>query len=281
MPVTGRRPTVGRRCLTVGMARTSTSDGRADDALAPARADRWWLNGRRVGSVERAGKFVADVGFALLFPAPKPIGPSLWEAVAGEDDEPFGSGMGENEQKVWTWKDELPRRGLAWYGAFLSGRGSFLSPTLLAALYPGDGELDDHERVELSPAAHELAAALSAEPLSSATLRSLIGDKNTYQRAIGELQKNLLVTTAGIEEQGNGWPATLLTLTCEQFDVGGGTDHREAAHQYLDTMLDAAPVDLARAFRWPTPKARDLLNELVDTGNAVTDGRRYQPLTQG
>jgi hypothetical protein len=246
---------------------------------AEQRARRWWVRGRRVGSVDRAGKFVEDVGFALLFPAPKPIGPSLWEAVAGEDDEPFGGGMGDNEQKVWSWKDELPRRGLAWYGAFLGGRGSFLSPTLLATLYPGDGELDDHEQLDLSPAAHELAAALAVEPLSSATLRALLGDKNKYQRAIGELQKNLLVTTAGVEEQSNGWPAALLTLTCEQFDVGGGTDHREAARQYLDTMLDAAPVDLARAFRWPTPKARDLLNDLVDSNHATTDGRRYQPLS--
>jgi hypothetical protein len=247
---------------------------------AEQRARRWWVRGRRVGSVDRAGRFVDDVGFALLFPAPKPIGPSLWEAVAGEDEEPFAGGMNDNEQKVWSWKDELPRRGLAWYGAFLGGRGSFLSPTLLAMLYPGDGELDDHEHLDLSPAAHELAAALAVEPLSSATLRALLGDKNKYQRAIGELQKNLLVTTAGVEEQSNGWPAALLTLTCEQFDVGGGADHREAARHYLDTMLDAAPVDLARAFRWPTPKARDLLNDLVDLDHATTDGRRYQPLTQ-
>ncbi|TDU91760.1 hypothetical protein EV138_5373 [Kribbella voronezhensis] len=240
-------------------------------------ARRWWVRGRRIGSVERAGKFIDDVGFALLFPAPKPIAPSLWEAVADEDDEPFGSGMGENEQRVWTWKDELPRRGLAWYGAYLGGRGSFLSPALLAALYPGDGELDDHERLDLSPAAHEIAAALAVEPLSSATLRQLLGDKNRYQRAIGELQKNLLVTTAGVQESSNGWPAALLTLTCEQFDVGGGTDHRAAAAQYLDTMLTATPTELARAFRWSSAQARAVLGELADTGHAVADGNRYRP----
>ncbi|WP_433007781.1 AlkZ-related protein [Kribbella sp. CA-294648] len=256
------------------MARTSTPDRPLDDELAQARATRWWVRGRRVGSVERAGKFIDDVGFALLFPAPKPIGPSLWEAVAGEDAEPFADGMGEAEQKVWSWKDELPRRGLAWYGAFVGGRGTFLSPTLLAALYPGEGELDDHERLELSPVAHELAAALAMEPLSSASLRTLVGDKNSYQRGIGELQKNLLVTTAGIEEQSNGWPATLLTLTCEQFEVGGRPNHSEAARQYLDTMLDTSAAELARAFRWPTAEARELLDEVAGTA----DGRRYQPL---
>jgi hypothetical protein len=184
--------------------------------------------------------------------------------------------MGENEQKVWTWKDELPRRGLAWYGAYLGGRGSFLSPAMLAALYPGEGELDDHEHLDLSPAAHELAAALAIEPLSSATLRQLLGDKNKYQRAIGELQRNLLVTNAGVQESANGWPAALLTLTCEQFDVGGSRDHSEAAMQYLDTMLDASPIELARAFRWSSAQARDLLNELADTGRATFDGNRYR-----
>jgi hypothetical protein len=248
----------------------------AGEQLQEDRARRWWVRGRRIGSVERAGKFIDDVGFALLFPAPKPIGPSLWEAVAGEDDEPFGTGMGENEQRVWTWKDELPRRGLAWYGAYLGGRGSFLSPTLLAALYPGDGELDDHEHLDLSPAAHEIAAALALEPLSSATLRQLLGDKNKYQRAIGELQRNLLVTNAGVQESSNGWPAALLTLTCEQFEVGG-PNHTEAASQYLDTMLAATAADLARAFRWPTPRARSLLDELVDTDRATFDGSRYRP----
>jgi hypothetical protein len=259
------------------MARKSTLDGQSDDELAQARATRWWVRGRRIATVERAGKFIDDVGFALLFPAPKPIGPSLWEAVAGEDDEPFGTGMGENEQKVWTWKDELPRRGLAWYGAYLGGRGSFLSRTLLAALYPGDGELDDHEHLDLSPAAHELAAALAIEPLSSAALRQLLGDKNKYQRAIGELQRNLLVTNAGVRESANGWPAALLTLTCEQFDVGGGLDHSQVVMQYLETMLVATPIELARAFRWSNAQARDLLDELADTGRATFDGSRYRP----
>jgi hypothetical protein len=257
------------------MAPTITSEGE----LSRARATRWWVRGRPVGTLRRAGKFVDDVGFALLFPAPRPIAPSLWEAVAGEDSEPFGTGMGENEQKVWSWKDELPRRRLAWYGAYLGGRGSFLSPALLAALYPGAGELDDHEQLELSPAAHEIAAALAVEPMSSAALRSLLGDRNKYQRAITELQRNLVVTSAGVQETSNGWPAALLTLTCEQFDVGGGSDHSRAAMQYLDTMLDASPAELARAFRWPTAQARELLDELADTERASCTGGRYQPLT--
>ena len=107
---------------------------------------------------------------------------------------------GHERATVWTWKDELPRRGLAWYGAYLGGRGSFLSPELLAALYPGAGDPGDHLYLDLSPTAHEIAEAIAAEPLPSATLRALIGDRGRYQRAITELQRNLLVTTAGVHE---------------------------------------------------------------------------------
>ncbi|HEU4947325.1 MAG TPA: hypothetical protein VFT31_09245 [Kribbella sp.] len=259
------------------MGRRNADGAWPDTDLGWARARRWWVRGRRVGSVERAATFLDDVGFALLFPAPNLLAPSLWEAVAGEDVEPFGTGMGDKEQKVWTWKDELPRRGLAWYGAYLAGRGSFLSPALLAALYPGEGEPDDHEELDLSPTAHRLARKLAVAPASSAALRTLIGDRNRYQRAVGELQRNLLVTTAGVQEARSGWPAAVLTLTCEQFDVGGRQDRAEAAMQYLDTTLEAAPAELARAFRWPATLAREQLDRLVEAGRATTDGARYRP----
>jgi hypothetical protein len=236
------------------------------------------VSGRRVGSIERAAAFVDDVGLALLFPTPRLLVPSLWEAVAGEDAEPFATGMGANEAKVWAWKDELPRRGLAWYGAFLGGRGSFLSPALVAALYPGRGEIDDHESVPLSATAHEIAAALAGEPLPSAALRALIGDRNRYQRAMVELQRQLLVTTAGVQENRSGWPSALFELTCHRFDVGAGPDHGLVAARFLDTMLEARAGDLARAVRWPTTQARARLDELVRAGRAESDGAVYRPI---
>ena len=116
---------------------TRTRDPVDEAVLGKARERRWWLSGRRVRSIGRAASFVDDVGFALLFPSERVLVPSLWEAVAGEDAEPFATGMNSDEQRVWAWKDEFPRRGLAWYGNFVAGRGSFLSPTLLRWLYPG------------------------------------------------------------------------------------------------------------------------------------------------
>jgi hypothetical protein len=255
---------------------------RADDEveLGRARAKRWWLTGRRVGSVERAAAFIHDVGFALLFPAPRVLLPSLWEAVAGEDAEPFAAGMGVPEQRVWTWKDELPRRGLAWYGRFLAGRASFLSPALLAALYPGAGQVDDHEALPLSPIAHDLARILAREPLPSAELRAVVGGRARYERAVVELQRTLLVTTAGVQENRTGWPSAILDLTCRRFNVGGCRDHDVAAGRFLGTALHASPADLARAFGWPLREARERLEVLVLAGHAVSASGRFALLAR-
>jgi len=223
----------------------------------------------------RAAAFVDDVGFALLFPTATVVVPSLWEAVAGDAAVPFASGMGENEQRVWTWKDELPRRGYAWYGAFVGKRGSFLSPVLLAALYPGQGKIDDHEALTLSAVAHEIAGALAGRALPSDVLRVLVGDRSRYQRAVVELQRNLLITTAGVQENRTGWPSALLELTCRRFDVGARGDRDIAVRRFLQTMLQASPPELGRAFGWPVAQARAQLDTLVKAGFATSTGDRY------
>jgi hypothetical protein len=245
------------------------------EALGKVRARRWWVSGRRIGSIQRAAAFIEDVGFALLFPASKFFAPSLWDAVSGGDAEPFATGMNADEQKVWTWKDELPRRGLCWYGAFLAGRGSFLSPDLLAALYPAAGNANDHESLNLSDAAHEIAQTLSSGPMPSAALRQLIGNRNVYQRAISELQRQLLVTNAGVQEHPTGWPSALLALTCDRFDVGGRADPGRATERFLETMIAATPHDLRRAFGWSSAQTLRQLDALVETGRAIVRGDRY------
>lgn len=243
-------------------------------ALGQARYRRWWLAWRHVATIERAGAFVGDVGLALLFPAEPIALPSLWEAVAGADIEPFADGtMGDTEGRVWGWKDLLPLDGAAWYGKLLRGRASFLSPDLVALLYRGQGRPDDHAAAELSPEAHRLADALVAEPQPSSVLRELAGRR--YDRAIRELQRALLVTGAGVREQSTGWPAAVFDLTCRRFDVGGRYDETAATRRFLDTVLAAAPADLARAFGWPIPAARARLDELVASGAATRDGARY------
>lgn len=223
--------------------------------LARARGERW-LPRRPVITLRQAAAYVTKHGFALLFPAPGVVAPSLWEAVAGEDAEPFAEGMGEAESRVWSWKDDLPRQGHAWSGRFLYRRASLLAPDLLALLYRGVGEPTDHQDMELSREAHEIADALMGGALPTSALRQLIGDRGRYERAIGELHRQLLVSSAGTAAQPAGWPAVLLDLTCRLFDVGGRFDPAEAARRFVETAVSATPRDLSRAYGWPLADAR-------------------------
>jgi hypothetical protein len=256
------------------MPTTPPPTGEVD--LGRARERRWWVRGRRVRSIARAGAFVEDVGFALLFPSERVLAPSLWEAVAGEDAEPFATGMDVNEQRVWSWKDDLPGRGVAWYGNFVAGRSSFLSPSLLRWLYPASGGTDDHIKLDLSPTAHEIATALAEGPQPSSRLRALIGERSRYQRAAVELQRHLLVTTAGVHDQASGWPSTVLDLTCRRFDLGRGQqDHLAAADLFIGVVLEASAGDLARTFRWPVGTARGHLDALATAARVTRSGDRY------
>jgi hypothetical protein len=249
--------------------------GGADgSALAGARGERW-LPVERLRSIEDAAGFVEDVGLALLFPADRPIAPSLWEAVAGPDATPFAEGMGAAESLVWTWKDQLPEAGYAWSGRFVHGRASLLSPRLLAALYPGHGEPDDDRAFDLPPEAHQIAEALRGGPLPSSTLRGLVGHRGHYDRAIRELQRRLLVTSAGVRQQRSGWPAVLLQLTSQRFEVGA-TDRRYATTRLLDTMVETTPAELARVYQWPTTAARAALDDHVAAGLAVRTPAGYR-----
>jgi hypothetical protein len=235
------------------------------EVLAQARGERW-LPDPLLTTAEEAGAFVDRVGFAVLFPGERVTAPSLWEAAAGPDEAPFASGMGPTEQLVWAWKDELPLAGTAWYGKFIHRRGSLLSPALLAALYPGAGEPTDHVDLELPEHAHRIAEALLTGPLPTAALREIVGDRTQYNRAMSALQRHLLVTSAGIHTHSTGWPATVVDLTCRLFDVGGGPDYTYATKRFVDTMVEATPAELARAFGWPTGTARQRLTELTVHG---------------
>jgi len=235
---------------------------RDGDALALARGERW-LPEPLLTTVEEAGAFVDRVGFAVLFPAERVTAPSLWEAVAGPDDVPFATGMGQAEELVWGWKDDLPRIGAAWYGKFIHKRASLLSPALLAALYSGAGEPTDHAALELPQHAHLIAEALLTGPLPTAALREIVGDRSGYDRAMSALQRHLLVTSAGVHPRRAGWPATIIDLTCRLFDVGGGPDHGYATERFAATMIEPTPGELARAFGWPIGTARQRLAALT------------------
>lgn len=252
--------------------------------LDQARAKRWWLTRRKIGSVQRAAAFIEDVGFALLFPKAGIALPSLW-AVATEQalqDEEWGP----DAERVWGWKDELPLRGLAWYGRFLRGRPSFLSPSLLADLYPRVGRPEDFEEAKLSRDAHRIARILlRSGPQPTSALREALaveGRKGgeAFTAALTELGRELVITHLGTEDEGAGWPSAVLELTVRAFTIPKRRNTEaarlRAARRFLDTMIVARPFELGNAFGWGASPARAAFEELRRLGEAERDGSGYR-----
>jgi hypothetical protein len=260
------------------------------DDVGALRARRRWQAGRPIRSIGRAGAFVADVGFALLFPTPGLALPSLYEA-ASEQPVPLAEmAWGPDAQRVWDWKDQLPRKGLAWSGRLLrGGRASFLAPDLLADCYPRAGEPDDFGQASLGEEACRIAETLLASgPLPTAVLRQAVGLQGRrggarFSAAVVELGRALVCTSFGTEQVGSGWPSVVLELTARTFDLGGrdpdeAARRRRVARRFLDTMLVASDRELASAFGWPPVAARAALDELVDGGEAVLEAGAYRPV---
>lgn len=259
------------------------------DDVEAERARRWWQTRRHIGSIGRAAEFVADVGFALLFPNRGLVLPSLWAAASDRPIAEEGSEWGPDIERVWGWKDELPRRGLAWYGRFLRGRPSFLSPGLLTQLYPRSGRPDDFEEAPLGPDAGRIASVLvRSGPLPASVLRRAVNLEGKqggarFSAALTELGRALVVTHFGTEQEDSGWPSAVLELTARAFDVRSrpadlAEARRAAASRYLRTMVFARPLDLALAFGWSRTDARTVLSDLAGRGEAVRDGQGFRSL---
>ena len=255
--------------------------------LEKARARRWWQTRTHLGRIDRAARFISDVGFCLLFPKTGIELPSLWEAAS---DRPLMDAVeawsGPDIDRVWQWKDELPRCGLAWYGEFVRGRKSFLSPQLLSDLYPRRGHPTDFTDAPLSDEARKIARILlRSGPQSTAALREALAIEGSrgaerFNRARGELGRALVVTGYGTEEEGTGWPAGVLELTARAFPIARKrhleASRLRAARQFLDTMIVALPRDLGNAFGWGATTARRALEELVGRGDAERVGPAFR-----
>jgi hypothetical protein len=133
--------------------------------------------GRPIRSIGRAGAFIDDVGFALLLPAPGMALPSLYEA-ASEQPVPLAElAWGPDAQRVWGWKDALPRKALAWSGRLLGGgRASFLAPRLVGRLLRTCGGTGRLPPGTLGEEVRRIAETLlSSGPLPTAVLRQAVG----------------------------------------------------------------------------------------------------------
>jgi hypothetical protein len=259
------------------------------DDLGARRTRHWWQTGRPIRSIGRAGAFIDDVGFALLFPTAGVALPSLYEATSEQPMPLAETAWGPDAQRVWGWKDELPRKGLAWSGRLLGGgRASFLALDLLGDCYPRAGEPDDFRQAPLGEEARQIAETLFASgPLPTAVLRQAVGLQGRrggvrFTAAVVQLGRALVCTSLGTEQVGSGWPSVVLELTARAFDLGGRDPDEAArrlrvARRFLDTMLEISARELAISFGWPPAAAQAALDALVDCGKAVLEAGAYRP----
>lgn len=255
--------------------------------LTARRHRRWGYHRAQITTRARAARWLGDVGFALLLPVKTIELPVLW-VVGTRIDEPdqVVEGWGPDAVRVWGWKDELPRRGEAWYGTFLRGRKAFLAPDLLAALYPRTGEPDDFTGTALDGDARRIAEVILASgPTSLAVLREAVGlegKRNTpaFTAAIKRLGGSLIVTHFGVDDDGPGWPSAVLELTARAFDVRtkepAEARRPVAAERFLSAMLEATAAGCGRALGWSTDEARVALDQVISTGRAVRERRTYR-----
>ncbi|KUO16827.1 hypothetical protein [Streptomyces dysideae] len=73
-----------------------------------------------------------------------------------------------------------------------------------------------------------------------------------------ELGRRLLITNYGVEE-GPGWASCVIELTARVFSVPSHGSRAErdarAAARFVDTMVEAKPAALCRAFGWSRERA--------------------------
>jgi hypothetical protein len=233
-----------------------------------------------VNTARQAAAWLDRVGLALLFVKADVVLPSLWEAVKGSREEAFavrepdGTFVRWTDEMgiVWRLKDELPERGLACVGKHLGGLSACVAPRVLPLLYALTGRSGQPAdfRDELEGLELELAeAVLDGGARSGPGLRTLVGaPKPQVDRAIARLQRRLVLTNAGLEEQEQGWPAVTLDLLARRWPPGPLPAEDEARRALAGLVLDAAgeltAADLGGALGWRRKLAAEVLDEIAE-----------------
>src|SRR3990167_4999165 len=123
----------------------------------------------KVWTISQAARFVDRVGFCLLFPIKGLRLPSLWAAVKGRSPRRFDliAEWDADTERLWGWKDELPRRRLAYFGGYFRGRKSLLSLAFLPCFYRLENNYstpDEYQQLSrdgrINPDSHALPPAV-------------------------------------------------------------------------------------------------------------------------
>jgi hypothetical protein len=234
---------------------------------------------RHVVTFADAVKFIDAAGFCTLFPVANVPLPSLYCAVTGRNDDD-GVVFDEHFEKIWHWKDELPKRRRALYAKYFRGKGTFISPAHLPyflAMREAAVSPHEHERFYRQGRIHDDARAIWAAlaehgPLATLELRHACKMETTagnvrFKRAILDLQCLLIVSHFGSEQETGAWASGKYELTCRAFpdetsaafQIEPQTARVQMAAQFVAMNPGAKPMELARLFGWTKPQAETAL----------------------
>jgi hypothetical protein len=165
----------------------------------------------------------------MVFPKEGSPLPSLWTAAfATTELKVFTIGdagkrvlSGELEF-VWTLMHQLATERAACLGRHVCGRLALIAPDLISSLYAETGRegTEDDFRGFLSPVELELAEALLEHgPRTGPQLRSILGRGNARatKSAFASLERQLVITHVGQQEQRSGWDAAIYDLLARRF----------------------------------------------------------------
>ena len=199
-------------------------------------------------------KWLKEVGLATVLPGKTALPCLLWQ-VQGHRG-PF-SGWDEAFQKTWSWKDELPARGLAWAGHLFGSQVLLIHVRLLPIFLGARGALDVEELYEegnlSQPAVHfHRMLARSKAPLGRAELRKALKLKPAeFDKAAKELERLLVITRCGAVTQGPGWGSNSYSLVDRHFPGLKPPTHGAARTALRQALQHAAPEATdAQLTRW-------------------------------
>jgi hypothetical protein len=240
-----------------------------------------------IETISQAAKYIDRVGFCLLFPIKGVRLPSLWAAVKGKPPKNFNlvAAWDSDTERLWEWKDQLPRRRLCWFGRFFRGKQSLLSLRFLPCFYrlagsygstfahhperqSRDGRADEYEQLyregKITADARAVCERLHKHgPQAALELRYALGwvskpQNRRFQRALQELQRRLLIVHWGAKPETHAWESVVYELTLRAFPkaVRAATRlaleeaRRRIAAQYRRLVPSATPAEAARLFAW-------------------------------
>jgi hypothetical protein len=236
-----------------------------------------------IRTIAQAARYIDRVGFCLLFPSKKLPLPSLIEASKGRALRNYKpcADWSDDFIRLWRWKDELPRKRLAYYGKYFRGRGVFLSLEFLTYFYcleGNHGTRDEHERLyregKITADAHAVCAALAKRgPQATLELRYGLGweakrGNRRFKRALLELQQRLLIVHWGTKAETRAWESAVYQLTARAFPkamraaakLSPDAARQRIAAQYRKQCAHAKPQEVARLFGWSRTEAQAALD---------------------